>query len=262
MENGLSPVRRFARRVVRPWHYLRDLSPATLSRHVNRLRNQLEYQVQVRGIRTPIWLRANEPDYRILRHTVGRRDVDIALTAPPRLIIDAGANIGCSSLWFANRWPNARILAIEPDTDNCRIFRLNCSAYPNITLIQGAVWSHSRSLRISNPETNSCSFQMTEQQSARATTSVRGYTIAELLNVANTDRISLLKVDIEGAEIELLTHASPWIHRVDNMMIETHDRFRPGCTTALAKAVAHLPANHYPQGELEIYHFQNLASAA
>ncbi len=103
---------------------------------------------------------------------------------------------------------------------------------------------------------------MTEQQAAQEAASVRGYTIAELLKIAGADRISLLKVDIEGAEIELLTHASPWIHRVDNMMIETHDRFRPGCTTALAKAVAHLPANHYAQGELEIYHFQNLASAA
>ena len=81
MEKRLSPVRRLARRVSRPWRYLRDLSPATHSRHVNRLRIQPEYQVHVRGIYTPIWLRANQPDYRILRYTVGRREVDIALIA-------------------------------------------------------------------------------------------------------------------------------------------------------------------------------------
>jgi hypothetical protein len=47
-----------------------------------------------------------------------------------------------------------------------------------------------------------------------------------------------------------------------NMMIETHDRYRPGCTAALTNAVAKLPANHYQQGELEIYHFQQVVRAA
>src|SRR5262249_35661679 len=138
----------------------------------------------------------------------------------------------------------------------------NCALYPNITLIQGAVWSNRANLRISNPEASSCSFQMAESSSAQKAGEVRGYTIPELIELAGAQRISLLKVDIEGAEIELLKHAATWIHRVDNMMIETHDRYRPGCTAALTSAVAKLPANHYQQGELEIYHFQRVVRAA
>jgi FkbM family methyltransferase len=263
MEKGLSPIGRVVRRVSQPWHYLRVLTPANLSRTANRhLTKKPEYSVRIAGVRTPIWLRSDNSDYRILRHTIGRRDVDIALKTAPKFIIDAGANIGCSALWFANRWPDAKILAIEPDADNCRIFQRNCEAYPNITLVQGAVWSNRANLRISNPEVSSCSFQMTESNSDRSMASVRGYTIPELIELAGADRISLLKVDIEGAEIELLKHSANWIHRVDNMMIETHDRFRPGCTAALSNAVSSLPATHYQQGELEIYHFQRVARAA
>ncbi|MBL0298169.1 MAG: FkbM family methyltransferase [Betaproteobacteria bacterium] len=46
-----------------------------------------------------------------------------------------------------------------------------------------------------------------------------------------------LKIDIEGAEIEALSSSAHWLARVDAMVIELHDRFRPGCSTALEQAL-------------------------
>lgn len=50
------------------------------------------------------------------------------------------------------------------------------------------------------------------------------------------DRIDVLKIDIEGSEIEVLNHSKAWIDAVKTLIIELHDRFRPGCAEALQKA--------------------------
>jgi FkbM family methyltransferase len=58
----------------------------------------------------------------------------------PEFIIDAGANIGLASVYFASRFPNARILAIEPERKNFEILVKNVERYPNVQPILGALW--------------------------------------------------------------------------------------------------------------------------
>ncbi len=52
------------------------------------------------------------------------------------------------------------------------------------------------------------------------------------------EHIDVLKIDIEGSEIEVLRSAPSWIEHVGVILIELHDRFRPGCTQALDRALA------------------------
>ena len=42
-----------------------------------------------------------------------------------QLYIDAGANIGLTSIYFANKFPNAKIVALEPEIDNYIILQKN-----------------------------------------------------------------------------------------------------------------------------------------
>jgi hypothetical protein len=59
-----------------------------------------------------------------------------------------------------------------------------------------------------------------------------------LLGRSGFPRIDVLKVDIEGAELELFTGPTDWLASVDCVVVETHDRFRPGSDAAVREALA------------------------
>jgi FkbM family methyltransferase len=56
------------------------------------------------------------------------------------LIIDPGANIGASTLWFASNFPGSHVVAIEPEKNNCELLRRNCRGL-NYELLEGAISS-------------------------------------------------------------------------------------------------------------------------
>tara|TARA_Y100001934_G_scaffold270838_1_gene356382 strand:+ start:168 stop:452 length:285 start_codon:yes stop_codon:yes gene_type:complete len=82
----------------------------------------------------------------------GEFDIDFGA---PSFILDAGAHIGLSSVYFANRFPNAIVLAIEPDASNYNILCKNALAYPNIKPIQGGLWGHTGKLSIASKDAES-----------------------------------------------------------------------------------------------------------
>ena len=67
---------------------------------------------------------------------------------------------------------------------------------------------------------------------------VDALTVSSLCERFQIKSIDLLKVDIEGAEIELFSHDA-WVDRVSCIMIELHDRFRPGCTEVVHRSLDH-----------------------
>jgi hypothetical protein len=67
---------------------------------------------------------------------------------------------------------------------------------------------------------------------------VEAVDVPSLLDGSGAGRIDLLKLDIEGAELEVLRDgADRWIDLVETLVDELHDRFRPGCSEALERAV-------------------------
>jgi Predicted metal-binding integral membrane protein (DUF2182) len=67
-------------------------------------------------------------------------------------IIDAEANIGLTSAYFAHRFPNARILALEVDRQNFELLAANIRPYPNITPLLKGLWYRRATLIIDDPE--------------------------------------------------------------------------------------------------------------
>jgi FkbM family methyltransferase len=151
----------------------------------------------------------------------------------PRVIVDAGANIGMSTIYFANRYPNSRIIAIEPEGSNIRILKRNCCFFPNVKIIQGALWSSSGEVSLTNHGKEPWTFAVAEGPVPDANSKVKSYSMLDILEIANADRIDLLKLDIEGAEKELFSSDSDlWLDRVSVLAIELHDRYKPGCARA------------------------------
>jgi FkbM family methyltransferase len=156
---------------------------------------------------------------------------------PPRTIIDAGANIGLSAVYFANRFPEAKIVAVEPESSNFEILRQNVSGYSNVLAIRAALWHSTGMISLVDPGVGHHGFQtsyMVQSDSKK----VSAVTIEDILKEINSKSIDLLKVDIEGSEKELFESCSPWIGKVRMIMVELHEHLRPGCTDSFTKATA------------------------
>ncbi len=64
------------------------------------------------------------------------------------LILDAGANVGFSSAWFANLYKQAQIYAIEPDEENFAVLAENAQQFTNIVPLRSAIWDKCSTVRI------------------------------------------------------------------------------------------------------------------
>jgi len=142
------------------------------------------------------------------------------------VIIDAGANIGLASLWFADKFPQARIYAVEPEESNLALLRRNVASLPNIAALAGAVWDHPAQLKIRNPDAGAGAFRTVE-----AAGSVRALTIPEIAS-AHDDDLFIAKIDIEGGEAALFRSNTGWCGTANLVILELHDWLYPGERTS------------------------------
>jgi len=210
--------------------------------------------LRVDAVREPLYCRSG--DLYVFLEVFGRKFgavYDPALGGDPRLIVDAGANVGFASAMFANRFPKARIVAIEPDVKNCEVFRRNCGGYDNVKLLHAAVWYRSGRMKIENPDDASFLFRVTED--AGETGGIPALTFPEILANAGADVIDILKLDVEGAEKVLFEHGQEWLRRVRLMIMELHDGYIPGCSDALFQAIAGRKYKHSRVKEIDVIEF-------
>lgn len=150
----------------------------------------------------------------------------------PSAIVDAGAHIGMASILFALKHPRARIIAIEPESSNFAALVRNTAPYKMITPIRAALWREDGDVTVgpSNAHPKGA-FQIVENGGQR----VRAIKMETLMRETGLASIDLLKVDIEGSEIEVF-ESCPWIGDVRVIAIELHDRVRPGCSSVVENA--------------------------
>jgi FkbM family methyltransferase len=149
-------------------------------------------------------------------------------------------------------YPTAKVIAIEPNKTNCAMFRRNCGAYPNIELLEGAIWPRPSMLAISNLTAAAFEFQVNEVTSAEAANLVQAYTISELIEMQGGIRVDLLKLDVEGVKHALFSQGSEaWLGMVDNILVELHDRFMPGCREVFEAMLRNVPRRRAKRGEYE-----------
>jgi FkbM family methyltransferase len=150
-------------------------------------------------------------------------------------IVDLGANIGFASLYLASAYPSARIFAIEPNGDNFELLKTNLKDLireERCVPMQAAVWSARKALTVDPqwlPDAYN-GYRLLEQPSPQnAVDQVQGFTMEEILASSQFEQVDLLKVDIEGAEVELFRNDLGWLGRVRAIAIEFHGRSRQEC---------------------------------
>ena len=209
--------------------------------------------VTVSGNHSPVYLRVPSTDVMVYEQIFLKEEYRFEVNKEPDFIIDAGANIGFASVYFANKFPNARILAIEPEKDNFEILLKNAAPYPNIEPLLGALWSEKEQLEVIDHGYGNWGFMIGQPSANHAsspsnTQKVQGMTIDMILQRYGIDRISLLKLDIEGAEREVFRNSAPWIDKVDSLIVELHERMKPGCNRSFYMATGGFDVE-WSQGE-------------
>jgi FkbM family methyltransferase len=195
-----------------------------------------ELRLKVHGINHRVACRFATPDIYEYTQSLGRLRTPLDIPYRPEFIVDAGANVGYSALRFHTAFPDATIIAIEPELRNIIQLQKNCGQIPNIILEQGAVWSTNARLRIRQPHAAANAFQVDEDTRGN----IEGISIDEVMRRHRLPRIDLLKIDIEGSEKSVLSHpgVKNWLPSIGMILIETHDRMVPGCTQVVDRALA------------------------
>ena len=194
-------------------------------------------EIGLPGRQPPVAVRTDKTDAKIFEQVFIERQYDVALPlSRPRLIIDAGANVGYASVFFAHRYPEARILAVEPEASNFALLARNTRPYENVTPIQAALWSRPVPLEIENPAGGHWAFRMREAPEGGG--GLPAVTVPQLMARAEAEAVDLLKIDIEGGEKALFAGESiPWLRKVRALLIELHDAVQPGCAQAFYRAL-------------------------
>lgn len=146
---------------------------------------------------------------------------------PSPLIIDAGAHIGLSTLYFKYLYPNAQIIAIEPNPDVFELLELNIfeNQLEDVQTVNAALWQNNTTLPFFIDKSTNNWFSTAsylegawtgDQESEQI--KVPTITLGELV----TRPIDLLKMDIEGAETTVLQASSDALAFIKHMIIEFH----------------------------------------
>ncbi len=156
------------------------------------------------------------------------------------LILDLGANIGLTSLYFAKNWPRARILCVEPSEANYAQLLKNVSRFDSIRPVFGAVARQDGFVRIADPASEEWAYR-TELSDADAPERLPAFSVRSLMNMeSGAVRPFIAKVDIEGFEQDLFSGDTEWVDQFPVIVIELHDWHFPkqGTATPFLRAIS------------------------
>lgn len=155
--------------------------------------------------------------YHQIRQIFGQRLYNFrAATAAP-VILDCGAHIGLASMFFKERFPAARIKAFEADAALADICRANFNAFgmSDIETISAAVWTHENGVSFAQSSDDAGHVANEGDTGVVKVPSVR---LRSFLN----EPIDLLKLDVEGAEFDLIEDCGESLKNAANIVMEVH----------------------------------------
>jgi FkbM family methyltransferase len=134
-------------------------------------------------------------------------------------IIDCGANIGLSVLYFKSICPSAHITAFEPDRHNFELLTKNCivNNLKQVDLVEAAVWKENTQLKFIAQG----GMDSKISEGAEEGILVKAYSLIDYLQ----DPVDFLKLDIEGAEFEVLKNIEEYMDKIATLFIEYHGSF-------------------------------------
>lgn len=170
-------------------------------------RRPIYLRLRVNGTSISLHIRFHE-ELMLLQEIFCRRIYDFSSVHNARFVIDCGANCGISTLFLYTLFPNAKILALEPNPELFSRLKEMVSGYTNITPLQCAVGgTNRRAFFFVSPHTTVAS-SLIRRSGSDTEYSVSVKTLETIMDENNFPTIDALKFDIEGAEGEMFSFFS------------------------------------------------------
>ena len=193
--------------------------------------------IPLKGLQHPFAMRDNACDYATFIEVLVKKDYTLPFAYHPETIIDAGGNIGLTAVFFANQFPDAGIVTVEPDKNNFEVLKSNVSFYPKIVPLNKGIWTNASFVNVIDLGLGENSF-IVEESTTPDEWSIEAVSISEIMRQQGWQGIDLLKIDIEGTEKNIFeTNYESWLPFTKVLFVETHDRMKKGCSAAVFKAV-------------------------
>jgi FkbM family methyltransferase len=197
----------------------------------------------------PIFLRNDTSDIQIFYQILFNKSYNFFYDTEPDVIFDLGANIGLASVYFTNKYPKTRIIAVEPERSNFDLLLKNTKNYDNISCYNNGIWYKKAFLEIEDNKADNWEYKVRETDNPNAS-SIKAITIDDLMNKLKINKIDILKIDIEGSEKELFEkNYECWLPKVNVIVIELHDRMRDYSSKSFFKALVNYNFSLSIQGE-------------
>jgi FkbM family methyltransferase len=182
------------------------------------------------------WLRKNSSDIlafnQVIIHQEYQQLIDFVVeySNPEKIkhVVDAGANIGFSTLFFARHFEKASICSIEPSEENISILRLNIvgELKSRVIPIQLALWFENAKIILQNDFRDKLNWSTRAIPSTSATANpIEALTLSVIKSRIGFHTIDVLKIDIEGAEGKLF-ESQEFLNELQNikfLAIEIHE---------------------------------------
>lgn len=182
-----------------------------------------EFVVSVKGVRHPVWLRKKEPDIHNLWQIFGLKECDVPELVNASAIADLGAYVGYSTLYLLNRFPDAHLYCVEPNPNNIDMFRRNVGKSPRVTLVQAAIYNSPLDrIAFNFTKGDSWSGSLVNANVNSETFDVPVLSFHEFMLKYSIPKLDLVKVDIEGAELELINEVLTDKSKVGFLLLELH----------------------------------------
>jgi FkbM family methyltransferase len=215
----------------------------------------------------PIYVRPGESDLEVIHEVyfeasyeipsdeasnrVRSRYSEILESGRVPIIVDAGANIGISTTWFARAFPRAQIVAIEPDPDNFTLLCTNLAQYPACVPVEAALGSARGFAKLSRPGDQ----RAWATQTKRSKNGVPIITVDDALAQSGGDEPFIVKMDIEGFERDVFASGLGWLDQTCALLVEPHDWMFPGerVSSGMQRAMSERPFDLIVNGRTLAY---------
>jgi FkbM family methyltransferase len=133
----------------------------------------------------------------------------------PKRILDLGAYCGFAAVYFANRFPHAAIICVEPPGSNFDTLLVNTSPYPNIRCVPAAIWPERTHVSPAGHLFGDWGNVFTKAKDAAPDQVIPAYTITDILRMFDWDGVDFIKCMVENIQLDVLcARERPWLDKL------------------------------------------------
>lgn len=226
---------------------IRDLTPPVFRQALNKLRNREKVKINNSGMLSNTYLTNELQRLSVLPRRVPtktsifghelltvdaatvlqvynyyfqKRSCEFITSLKKPRIIDCGANVGATVLYWKNIYPDSEIVAFEPDPEIFKLLTINCKNLSSVKLIQAGLWTFDGELEfLANGADGGHIAEFADEVTNEKVKLI--VPVKRLRNYLNQP-CSMLKLDIEGAETNVLQDCADLLHNVENIFVEHH----------------------------------------